>query len=91
MSSTGIEQVSNGINVMVYPNPVSQNLNIKVESTNGKINFTIFNTLGQQVLQEYSNESTTNISVANLSPGIYLLRIQTQDGNILTRKISVIR
>ncbi len=90
-ASTGIEQVSNGMDVVVYPNPANQNLNIQVEGMNGKINFTLFNTVGQQVVQEYSNEKTTSLSVANLSTGIYFLKIQTPDGNVLTRKISVVR
>ena len=91
MSTTGAEEILNGINITVYPNPVSQNLTIQVDGAPQKINFTIFNTIGQQVLEQFSNQKTTNISVANLSPGIYFLKIQDQDGSVLTRKISVIR
>jgi sugar lactone lactonase YvrE len=91
ISTTGMEQISNGITATVYPNPVIGNLTVQIEGANGKVDMILFNMLGQQVLQEYSNEKNTNISVANLSPGIYILKIATLDGNMLTQKICITR
>jgi trimeric autotransporter adhesin len=89
--TTGIEQVSNGLNVSVYPNPATENITVQIDGADGTNQFTLFNTVGQQIKQEYSNEKTTTIPVGNLSPGIYFLKILNQNGEITVRKVCVER
>jgi len=61
-----------------YPNPVRNEINIKVPSSITKVEVTIYNQLGQQVLEESILESKT-INVSNLSPGIYVVRFLSKD------------
>ena len=60
----------------VYPNPVSSDLYIQKPSDVTVIGSTIFNNIGQKVLEN----STLNFSVSGLSTGIYYIEIETSHG-----------
>ncbi|AUS06230.1 carbohydrate-binding protein [Pseudotamlana carrageenivorans] len=64
--------------VAIYPNPASQIINIKSKVLINHIE--VYNVLGAKVLEKHSEFST--ISVANLKPGNYFLRLATANGSI---------
>ena len=68
-------------NILVYPNPTEGILNI---DTTEKVNhILIYDTLGQIVHQKKSNR----IDLTHLPRGLYFVKINTANNNILTRKI----
>lgn len=70
--------------INVYPNPVKSILNIEgVQCTN----FTLTNMLGQKVYHDNLQPSQNTISLDNLSPGIYMIDLQSADGSVITRRI----
>ena len=64
----------------VFPNPTTSFLNIKMDDTFKSA--TIFSVLGAKVL----NTTSQIISTGNLKNGLYLIRIETENGNISTKK-----
>jgi len=66
----------------IYPNPVKDILNINLTYNNELKNVTITNLLGRTI---YSS-NTKKIDIENLSKGIYILNITTENG-IATEKI----
>jgi sugar lactone lactonase YvrE len=75
----------------VYPNPTSDNLIVSISKT-GKTIVTLYDITGREMLNTVKeNTSVFNISVAAMPAGIYLLKLQTEDGSILTKKIEVAR
>lgn len=72
-----IEQV-----IKVYPNPVSDKLIIEIPKYLSFENLSIYNMLGQQVME--SNAETIDLS--HFDAGIYQLRIKTNSG-VFTKKI----
>ncbi|GGG59258.1 T9SS type A sorting domain-containing protein [Bizionia arctica] len=78
----GIEEF--GLNSLsIFPNPVNNVINI--ESPNAiKVNNAIIYSITGQVVLEVQNR--TKLDVSNLNSGIYLLKIETDNGSI-TRKI----
>ena len=60
----------------LYPNPVRNTLNIQLEEY--LENVEVYSMFGRKVL-ECAN---TNVNVSNLSSGMYLLKVYTQDGKI---------
>jgi len=60
----------------LYPNPVRNILNIQLEETLEKIE--VYSVLGIKVLESTSS----SVNVSNLSSGMYLLKVYTQDGKI---------
>jgi hypothetical protein len=74
--------------VKVYPNPASENLNIELTGNSNNATYTIFNQLGKPVLS--GNITKQPINCNNLSTGVYLLIIRTEN-NRISRKIMISR
>jgi uncharacterized delta-60 repeat protein len=60
--------------ILIYPNPVSNELNIEIEGNKGLVNYEIFNSIGQVVFKGKAIEKTT-IQTSNFAPGIYLIKL----------------
>ena len=70
----GVSEISNTVEVDVYPNPTSSVLNIK---SDGKMNINMYNSYGQLVVNKQSY-SFSQIEVSELSTGIYTLLINNE-------------
>jgi sugar lactone lactonase YvrE len=91
----GVNQAVNTNEFAVYPNPSNGQFQIVIagEAKQSLALVDVYNMLGEKV---YSNELLiTNyqllIHMNNQPAGIYLLKLQTEDGSILTKKIEVTR
>jgi hypothetical protein len=75
--TTGIEDlIENKKTITIYPNP--SNTSIHVECKNG---FQIYASTGQLVKQ--NNQATTQIDIADLPAGIYILRADRLEGRFI--------
>lgn len=90
---TGVNELAGLTSLEIYPNPVSDNLNIKMETilrTDVKIE--VINSYGVKVYQSpsYTVEGAfnTSFSVNDLPSGAYFIMVKTNDKTI-TRKIVV--
>jgi hypothetical protein len=79
-SPTGIKEHDNL--VKVYPNPTKQFVTIEAE---GMIEVSVYNALGQCVINKEVADAQTTIDLQNTSEGLYLLRVKTEDGTISKR------
>lgn len=60
-----------------YPNPVTDVLNLSYE--NGISEVTVFNILGQQVLQKVINANESQLNMAALDQGTYLVKVKSEN------------
>lgn len=81
-SISGISNTNQSTSIQLYPNPVSNLLNINSNEKVTKIE--IFSISGQIITQLNGNSSSIDLS--NLSGGNYLIKIHTQNG-VLTKLI----
>jgi hypothetical protein len=68
----------------IYPNPVSEVLNIVGLYQSGTVNFKLFSIDGKQIKSGTIDNSQLNVS--DLSRGLYLLQLES-DGKVVTEKI----
>ena len=64
-------------NVVVYPNPVRDILNISFDTTITSV--AIYNLLGQQVIVKSLNTNESGIDVSNLTSGTYLVKVYAEN------------
>ena len=69
------------LSLKIYPNPVSSVLNIVMKSEIKSVE--IFNLIGKRVLRFINKK----INISQLPAGLYILKIETVNGSIGTRKI----
>ena len=86
-AGVGINEVEENA-VAVYPNP-SNNV-INVNATSNISNVEVYTITGQKVGDFTANNTSTTISTANLTPGMYLMKIHTDNG-VINKKFSVAR
>ena len=65
--------------ISIYPNPVSNELNIEIEGNNEQVNFEIFNSMGQLVFKGNLIEKTA-VQTNNFAPGVYILKLGNDKG-----------
>jgi hypothetical protein len=85
---TGTATISNNeisnIEVNIYPNPVSDYINI--HGAKGA-NIEIYNTLGSLVETISASENITKVNVSNYAIGVYVVKISTLNG-VITKTIT---
>ena len=81
-ATAGISDAAFANEITVYPNPVRSSLFIEANSFTVKT-VTVFNVLGKKVLETNSKE----VNVSELVKGLYLVKIESTDGKIATKKI----
>jgi len=62
--------------IVLYPNPVSNELHVQIPSNITLEKVIIFNNLGQKIIEN----NTLNFSVNQLSSGVHFVQIQTSEG-----------
>ncbi len=72
----------------VYPNPANNELSIKLPSNN-KHTVSLINILGEVVLKQKHVLQQTTFDVADIPTGVYVLRIEDENGQVLCKKIVV--
>ncbi len=68
----------------VYPNPISDELNIVLPDSPADIS--IYSSDGKEVIIQHTNSVNMTINMANSNPGIYFVKITCQ-GQVIVRKI----
>lgn len=85
-AGVGINEVEN--NISIYPNPANNILNINANSNINKVE--VFNMLGQNVMTVSVNDNNTSINTSNLSKGMYMLKLHTDNG-VVNQKFTIAR
>lgn len=85
-NTIGIETpVTNEHNIQIFPNPISDQLNIELEKLMD-VNIEITNSIGKRVYFETLNNHSRSINTSGLTTGVYLITIRDTKGNILFSK-----
>lgn len=92
---TGIKNVPSSVaNLNFYPNPASTNATIDVQLTEtAKLDITILNAVGQTVYSTSVNgnigSNKVNVSLNNLSAGLYFYQVKVGNSKAITKKFAV--
>jgi hypothetical protein len=82
-----IDQFSLDKLIDLYPNPVTNNLNISLTNLDEAVSYELFNTLGQLVSKgDLSANSSHVLDLSQQKSGIYFMKLNT-DSHTMTKKI----
>jgi hypothetical protein len=70
----------NEAQVEVYPNPTKHLITIEAE---GMSEVLLYNTMGQCVMQKVCVGNQTTVDLQNMTEGLYLLHVKTENGVFL--------
>jgi len=72
----GVDDNDLASNIVMYPNPASDVVNLAIANMTGDVNVTVTNILGQNMQQFTTNTSDTEINIASYNTGIYFVIVQ---------------
>jgi hypothetical protein len=87
LSTVPNTEISKVTSVTISPNPVSDILFLEFNSDVKSGFYSIFSNLGNEMFKGEFDKSSNNINVSNLVDGIYYIRINSQQGNIVHKFI----
>ncbi|HXB12326.1 MAG TPA: T9SS type A sorting domain-containing protein, partial [Bacteroidia bacterium] len=94
-SPAGINELKNKTSISVYPNPTGGKFQLVMsnDQLGSKGSVYIYNMLGQNVYSQKLSivNSQLSIDLSSQPEGIYMLRVQTGDGNTLVSKVAITR
>ena len=77
---------NDSFSITIYPNPVSDILNMDLQSsTIEKGMIQIINTLGQVILSELFTSTNIKINTSNIISGVYLVKITAENKQVVKR------
>ena len=79
-------QINPRFEIVVYPNPVEDNISLKVTDWKQVRSVTMINTAGTEVYNSGPVMSGI-VNVKNISPGMYILKIVLKDGSVYTHRM----
>jgi hypothetical protein len=74
-ATTTMEKVNPDFTINLFPNPAADQLNVLVGGVHKKTEIKVYNVVGKLVMQQGSGNRLTQLSIANLSPGFYLVHV----------------
>lgn len=78
--ATNVDNIESNIGIMTYPNPTTNNINIKADANIDAVS--IYGLNGQLIKTVQVNSNTTVIEVSNLAKGNYVLDIKSGNNTI---------
>jgi hypothetical protein len=87
---SGLELADNTGDLVVYPNPAADKLNLEFPFTEGVITkITVVNTIGQTVLEQDRKDdvSTSQLNIQSLTKGLYVVTVKNGDNTFNARFI----
>ncbi len=83
----GVDEFESPIQkVVLYPNPASNTLNIKISENTEIVQTCIYDLMGRRLIQ---GRFEPTLSVADLAEGMYFISLTTAEGQIITQKFII--
>lgn len=84
-TENGIENIILIKELKIYPNPTTYNITIDCTEKENKLY--IYNLLGELVFQQQVNNEINEINVSNLQTGVYIIKLENEQGTIQQKLI----
>ncbi len=82
---TGISNRQPALDIVVYPNPFTGNLNIQIQSAGEKTIVKVMTITGEIIMNEnFTNEELININMSDIASGTYILQVSNPNGHYAT-------
>lgn len=79
-SSSGLKNLSMNQAISLSPNPGSESMTIKSESSD-ITHYIVYSSDGKMVIAESATSQVVQVNTSSLNPGVYLIHVETTTGN----------
>ena len=82
---TGINSITGSSELLIYPNPAEKEVNIRFAGV--EFNYTVYNNLGQLIVNKTNNQDVVSIDLSAFAKGIYLIEVEAGKDKIRKKLI----
>jgi len=90
LSGVSVSEISSEANVVIYPNPTSNSLNIELIDLNEITTITIINLLGEIIITHTSSDKVMKLDLSELENGNYFVHLKSKNLDTI-RKVSILK
>ncbi len=84
-STTSVSELQK-IKVRLYPNPVTEILNISLPQKINWVTVNVYSMLGEKIIEnKFRNQSELELNFAFMKPGIYIINVQCEEFNFVEK------
>lgn len=87
VTNTGVSELNQAFTFSVFPNPVTETLNLSLPAKYQTDEASIYNLQGREML--HLHHPSTSINIKSLAPGVYFLKLEDEKKQILQTKFVV--
>ena len=87
VTNTGVSEHNQVFSFSVFPNPVTETLNLSLPATYQTDEASVYNLQGREIL--HLHHPSKSINIKSLAPGVYLLKLEDEKKQILQTKFVV--
>jgi hypothetical protein len=87
LTNTGVSELNQAFTFSVFPNPVTETLNLSLPTKYQTDEASIYNLQGREML--HLQHPSTSINIKSLAPGVYFLKLVNEKKQILQTKFVV--
>ncbi|GGF05546.1 hypothetical protein GCM10011383_15800 [Hymenobacter cavernae] len=84
---TGTKEALDQVKIMVYPNPAHDQLTVKVDAVSKPQSISLIDVTGRTVVVYQVKETAMKLAIPQVTPGVYLLRVNYADGPVTRRVV----
>ena len=88
---TGLNEIPTIEKIKIYPNPAQDFITLELPTNIGQSQLSIYNLTGQLISQNQITQPSLQLSTADLSNGMYIFVLQTEDKIIGRQKVLIAR
>ena len=81
-----LPSVANNSDMVIYPNPAHDELNVVFDASSDVKNIAIYNIIGKVMNVYKVSGSSANLNLENMPSGIYFVRLLNSTGNVVVTK-----
>jgi hypothetical protein len=90
-STVGLDELSNGNSMTVYPNPANEKINFQFSNAEEKRKIELYDAIGNLLIEKDARSNNLSLTTDSLSNGVYFFSISVGEKTIKTDKIVIIK
>lgn len=84
---TALQEIHGNLDLILYPNPAGEQIHIELSENLSGLSLEVFDPEGRLVESRSDLSSSLVLDLHNLNKGLYLIRVKTDQGQVIQRKL----
>jgi hypothetical protein len=85
-----LNELNSELNVDIFPNPTHEHINFHLFGSPSFSRYCLYSPVGSKIIEKEINGNNLSLNISGLNKGLYIIRLETIENNILIKKFVVL-